>query len=341
LTGDRQVSARDRLAAARYLDLSFLGAMTVALVAIFWLVSPSWLNPRTIPTIIAQNAPLALAAMAMTFSIISRHIDLSVGTVLALSGVVCGVVFRETGWLWLALPAAVATAVLVNLFNGLLVSRLSLNAIMVTLAAYIWTGGLAVALTAGDPISIGGAWTDLVNASLGGFTITAPILVIVYVGGWLLLTRTRMGRYAYAIGGDPHAARRARIDVARCTMLIFLLMGLMVGLGSIIVVGQLASAQPYVATGLGLDAIIAVVIGGTRLMGGEGSIGRTALGVAFIAILNSGLLNLGLTEAYYQLYKGAILLTILAVQIWLRRVAETSARRRMDREALGLAGSPT
>ena len=131
------------------------------------------------------------------------------------------------------------------------------------------------------------------------------------------------------------------IDVARYTMLIFLLMGLMVGLGSIIVVGQLASAQPYVATGLGLDAIIAVVIGGTRLMGGEGSIGRTALGVAFIAILNSGLLNLGLTEAYYQLYKGAILLTILAVQIWLRRVAETSERRRMDQEALGLVGSPT
>jgi ribose/xylose/arabinose/galactoside ABC-type transport system permease subunit len=141
------------------------------------------------------------------------------------------------------------------------------------------------------------------------------------------------------MGGDPHAARRARIDVTRYTLLIFLLMGLMVGLGSIIVVGQLASAQPYVATGLGLDAIIAVIIGGTRLMGGEGGIGRTALGVAFIAILNSGLLNLGLTEAYYQLYKGAILIAILAVQIWLRRLAEDAARRRMDAEAVGLAGS--
>jgi ribose/xylose/arabinose/galactoside ABC-type transport system permease subunit len=113
-------------------------------------------------------------------------------------------------------------------------------------------------------------------------------------------------------------------------------MGLMIGLGSIIVVGQLASAQPYVAAGLGLDAIIAVIIGGTRLMGGEGSIGRTLLGVAFISILNNGLLNLGLTEAYYQLYKGAILLVVLSIQIWLRRIAEQAEQRRLEREQMGL-----
>ena len=102
------------------------------------------------------------------------------------------------------------------------------------------------------------------------------IVVIAYVIGWLLLTRTRMGRYTYAMGGDP-TPRGGRASMSRrYTLLVFLLMGLMIGLGSIIVVGQLASAQPYVAAGLGLDAIIAVIIGGTRLMGGEGSIGRTA-----------------------------------------------------------------
>ena len=127
---------------------------------------------------------------------------------------------------------------------------------MVTLAAFIWARGLALALTKGDPIEVGGAWSDLVNASVGGFTITAPIVRRGLRLGWLLLTRTKMGRYTYAMGGDPAAARRARIDVPRYTLLIFVLMGLMVGLGSIIVVGQLASAQPYVAGGLGLDAII-------------------------------------------------------------------------------------
>lgn len=329
----------ERLGLTRYPDLWFLAAMTVAMVAVFWQVSPTWLNPRTIPAIVAQNAPLALAAMAMTFCIISRHIDLSTGSVLALSGVVCGIVFRETGSLLLALPSAVAVSLAVSALNGLLVARLGLSAIMVTLAAFIWARGLALALTKGAPIGVGGAWTDLMNATWGGFTITAPIVVAAYVGGWLLLRRTKMGRYTYAMGGDPGAARRARIDVPRYTLLVFLLMGLMVGLGSIIVVGQLASAQPYVASNLVLDAIICVIIGGTRLMGGEGSLGRTALGVAFIAILNSGLLNLGLTEAYYQVYKGAILLCVLSVQIWLRRRAEVTARRHLERGAMGLAGS--
>jgi ribose/xylose/arabinose/galactoside ABC-type transport system permease subunit len=146
-----------------------------------------------------------------------------------------------------------------------------------------------------------------------------------------------MGRYTYAMGGDPAAARRARINVPRYTLAVFLLMGLMVGLGSVLVVGQLASAQPYVAGQVGLDAIIAVVIGGTRLMGGEGSLGRTALGLAFISILNSGLLNLGMEDAYYQLYKGAILLAVLSVQIWLRRLADRAERRRLDRESMGIA----
>ena len=220
------------------------------MVVLFWLVTPSWLNPRTIPAIISQNTPLALVAMAMTFSIISRHIDLSTGSVLALSGVVCGIVFRETGSLALALPAAFVVSIGVSLFNGLLVARLGLSAIMVTLAAYIWARGLALALTKGTPIEVSGAWADLMGTTVAGFSITAPIIVVAYVVGWLLLTRTKMGRYTYAMGGDPAAARRARIDVPRYTLLIFVLMGIMVGLGSIVVVGQLASAQPYVAAGL-------------------------------------------------------------------------------------------
>jgi ribose/xylose/arabinose/galactoside ABC-type transport system permease subunit len=330
-----------RLSPSRYPDLWFLGAITLLMVVLFWLVTPAWLNLRTIPAIISQNTPLALVAMAMTFSIVSRHIDLSTGSVLALAGVVCGIVFRETGSLVLALPAAFVVSIGVSVFNGLLVARLGLSAIMVTLAAYIWARGLALALTKGTPIEVSGAWADLMGTTVAGFSITAPIIVVAYVSGWLLLTRTKMGRYTYAMGGDPGAARRARIDVPRYTLLIFVLMGIMVGLGSIVVVGQLASAQPYVAGGLVLDAIICVIIGGTRLMGGEGNLGRTALGVAFIAILNSGLLNLGLTDAYYQVYKGAILLGVLAVQIWLRRLAETSMRRGMEREAMGLTEATT
>jgi ribose/xylose/arabinose/galactoside ABC-type transport system permease subunit len=278
--------------------------------------------------------------MAMTFSIISRHIDLSPGSNLALAGVVVGLVYRDTGSLALAIPAGVLAAVGLSVVNGLLVAGLGLSAIMVTLAAYIWARGLALALTGGDPIEVGGGLADVVNHTVAGFSITAPILVAAYLGGWFLLRRTKMGRYAYAMGGDPAAARRARINVGLYTALVFALMGLMGGIGSVLIVGQLASAQPYVASGLELDAIIAVIIGGTRLAGGEGSIGRTALGVTFISILNSGLLNLGLEDAYYQVYKGAVLLAVLSVQIWLRRLAAATERRRLEAEALGHAGAP-
>jgi ribose transport system permease protein len=318
----------------RYLDAWFLAGMTVVAVVAFGLLEPSWLNSRTLQSIVTQNGPLAIVAMAMTFSIVSRHIDLSPGSMLALTGVVIGLVYRDTGSLALALLAGLGLCVASGLVNGVLVSVLGLNAIMVTLATYIWARGLALGFTNGDPIVVETRLTTIVNHTVGGFTVVAPIVVIAYVVGWLVLTKTLFGRYTHAMGGDPVGARRAGIRVGVYTTLIFVVMGVATWLASAIVVGQLSSAQPYAAPSLELDAIIAVIIGGTRLAGGEGSVGRTLLGVAFIAILNSGLLNLGLTDAYYQVYKGAALLAVLSTQLLLRRLAADEVRPRQEAEQL-------
>jgi ribose transport system permease protein len=318
----------------RYLDAWFLGGMTVVAVIAFRFVEPSWLNGHTLQSIVTQNGPLALVAMAMTFSIISRHIDLSPGSMLALAGVVIGLVYRDTGSLGLGLLAGLALCVASGLGNGLLVSRLGLNAIMVTLATYIWARGLALGFTNGDPIVVDTRLTSITNYTVGGFTVVAPVVVVAFALGWYALSKTLFGRYTHAMGGDPVAARRAGIRVGLYTTLIFVLMGVATWLASTIVVGQLASAQPYAAPSLELDAIIAVIIGGTRLAGGEGSVGRTLLGVAFISILNSGLLNLGLTDAYYQVYKGAALLAVLSAQLLLRRLAAEEVRRRQETEQL-------
>jgi ribose/xylose/arabinose/galactoside ABC-type transport system permease subunit len=322
------------LARARYLDIWFLAAITVGMVILFWAIQPSWLNDRTLQSIVAQNAGLAVVAMAMTFAIISRHIDLSPGSMLALIGTVIGIVYRDSGSLPLALLAGLGAGLLSGIGNGILVAGLGLNAIMVTLAAYIWARGLAVGLTHGDPIVVHSGLPGFMNSTWAGFSATAPIVLAVYLGGWFLLRRTKLGRYTYAMGGDPVGARRAGIDVRLYTTLVFVLMGLMTALASIIAIGQLASAQPYAGSGLELDAIIAVIIGGTRLAGGDGHVGRTALGVAFISILNSGLLNLGLTDAHYQLYKGGTLLAVLSVQILLRRLVAEQVRRRRELELL-------
>ena len=318
----------------RYLDAWFLGAMTVGAVVLFRLIEPSWLNGQTLQSIVTQNGPLAIVAMAMTFSIISRHIDLSPGSMLALAGVVAGVVYRDHGSLALGLAAALGMCRASGLANGSLVSRLGLNAIMVTLATYIWARGLALGFTNGDPVVVDTRMTDLVNHTVGGFTVVAPLVVVVYLIGAFGLSRTRFGRYTHAMGGDPVGARRAGIRIGLYGTLIFVLMAVATWLASMIVVGQLASAQPYAAPSLELDAIIAVIIGGTRLSGGEGNVGRTLLGVAFISILNSGLLNLGLTDAYYQVYKGAALLAVLSAQILLRRRIAQDVRRRQEQDRL-------
>jgi ribose transport system permease protein len=318
----------------RYLDAWFLAGMTVVAVVAFRFVEPSWLNRNTLQSIVTQNGPLAIVAMAMTFSIISRHIDLSPGAMLALAGVVIGLVYRDTGSLALGLLAGLGLCVASGLVNGVLVSMLGLNAIMVTLATYIWARGLALGFTNGNPIVVDTQLTAITNHTLGGFTIVAPIVVVVFVFGWFVLSKTLFGRYTHAMGGDPVGARRAGIRVGLYTTLIFVVMGVATWLASTIVVGQLASAQPYAAPSLELDAIIAVIIGGSRLAGGEGSVGRTLLGVAFISILNSGLLNLGLTDAYYQVYKGAALLAVLSAQLLLRRLAAEEVRRRQDAEQL-------
>jgi ribose transport system permease protein len=326
-----------RLLAKRYVDTWFLLLMTGALLVAFRIVQPGWLNSHTLQNLVIQNTPLALVAMAMTFAIISRHIDLSPGSMIALSGAVIGLVYTQNGSLALAILAGLGTALGAGLFNGFLVAGVGLNAVMVTLAAFIWARGLAIGANEGNPIDVGSGLGNVVNASWHGFTLGAPTVLVAYVVGWFLLTRTKMGRYTYAIGGDPTAARRAGINTALYTLLIFVLMGAMIGVAAVITVGQLGSAQATAGLGLELDAIIAVVIGGTRLSGGEGNVGRTALGVVFLSILNSGLLNLGLTDSYFQLYRGIALLSVLSVQVLVRRVTDEEERRRREQEQLSAA----
>jgi ribose/xylose/arabinose/galactoside ABC-type transport system permease subunit len=329
--------ARERLFAKGHIDTWFLLLMIVAELIAFRIVQPSWLNGHTLQNLVIQNTPLALVAMAMTFSIISRHIDLSPGSMIALCGAVIGLVYTSQGSLALALAAGVGTALGAGLLNGFLVAVVGLNSVMVTLAAFIWARGLAIGANQGSPIDVGSGIANVVNASWHGFTLTAPVVVLVYLGGALLLSRTKMGRYTYAMGGDPTSARRAGVNTTLYTMLIFLLMGGAIALASVITVGQLGSAQSTAGLGLELDAIIAVVIGGTRLAGGEGNIGRTALGVVFLSILNSGLLNLGLTDDYFQLYRGLALLAVLSVQVVVRRVTDEEERRKREQEQLEAA----
>lgn len=292
---------------------------TVLLLGCFIVLEPRWVSGNTLQLLVAQYTPLALISMAMTFSVIAGHIDLSPGSMVGLTGVVVGLVFRSTGDLGLALLAGLGVALSVGLFHSVLVAGLGINSVVITLGTYIWARGLTDAANNGAPITVGGGISKIVNASWEGFTLTAPVVVVAFLGGAYLLRRTRFGRYSYAMGGGQLFARRAGINVTGYTTAIFLLMASMITVATFIAVGQIASADASAGTNFELDAIIAVVIGGSSLTGGTGSVGRTALGVAFICILNGGLANLGLAESSFDLYSGLAFVCVLTLQVLIRR----------------------
>jgi len=303
-------------------DVLLLLLMTIILVGIIDARNPTWFTLTTLQTAISQNAAVAIVAVAMTFSIISGNIDLSPGAMIALTGVIIGLIFEHTHNLFLGVCGGFGLAIAVGLAHGFLVGRLRINAIIVTLAAYIWARGMAVGLTNATSISVNTSFVNFVNtSSLLGISFPFFVVIATCVIGWYLLNRTKMGRYTFAIGRDVRATERAGISALRQILLIFGFMGFMIAVATVITVSQAASAQPYATDGLELDVIIAVIVGGTKLTGGEGSIVKTAVGVLFISLLNSGLGNLALRDADFYFIKGIVILAVLSVTAITQRVA--------------------
>ena len=309
------------------LDVLLLIVMTLIIIVVIGRLNPAWFSISTLQTAASQNSPLAIVAVAMTFSIISGNIDLSPGSMIALTGVIVGLVFKGTGNLGVGICAGFAFAIAVGLAHALLVARLGINAIIVTLAAYVWARGLAIGLTGANAIDINTPFINLMNTfSLAGISLPVVMAIGAYLLGWFLLNRTKMGRYTFAMGGDVRAAERAGINIPRQTMLIFGFTGAMIAVGTVITISQVAGAQPLEQQGFELDAIIAVIVGGSKLTGGEGSLLQTLVGVVFITALNSGLGNLGLPDANYSFIKGVIILLALALQAGARRLAARRLR---------------
>lgn len=302
-------------------DVLLLAALIVIFVGVVGHLEPAWFSWSTLQTAVSENSPLAIVAVAMTFSIVSGNIDLSPGAMIALTGVIVGLVFQRDGNLALGFLAGFGFAIAVGLVHAVLVAKLRVNAIIITLAAYIWARGMAIGLTGANPININTPFINAMNTfSFAGITIPIAIAIAAYIAGWFLLGHTRMGRYTFAMGRDARATERAGISILKQDLLIFGFMGFMIAVGTVITISQVAGAQPLEQQGFELDAIIAVIIGGSKLIGGEGSMLQTLVGVAFVTAINSGLANVGLTDAGYAFAKGSIILGALTLQVVMRRL---------------------
>jgi ribose transport system permease protein len=301
----------------------------ILLIVLFTSINPRFLTLPNLTTMLSQNTPMLIVSVGMTFAIVSRNIDLSPASVIALSGTLMGIIFTATGSMLLAILAGFATAILVDLFNGVLVARVGINSLIVTLACWIWARGLAVSLTGADSIVIRDPFIDFMNQPLL-LGITPPIILsaLAFLLGWFLLNRTRLGRYTYAMGCDERATIQAGVPTVKYKLLLFAMFGLFVAFAALVTVSRLGAAAPDAAYGLELDAIVAVIIGGNPFQGGEGKLRRTLIGALFIAVLNNGLSNLGMMDSQIAVYKGlAIILALLFGAVSLRLLRNTAQKR--------------
>ena len=279
-----------------------------------------------------QVPDLMVIAIGMTLVLIAGGIDLSVGSVLALSGVVLGIAMADWGWpLIPAMALSLAVGAACGLANGLVSALWSIPSFIVTLGMLEIARGIAYLLTDSQTKYIGprieGVSRPLAVLGFSPAFLTAIVLVLI---SQIALTHTVWGRYVVASGANEQAARFAGIATRRIKLTTFVLSGLMAALGSVFQIARLSSADPNGGTGMELSAIAAVVIGGTSLLGGQGSVFRSFLGVLIIAVLQTGLAQVGATEPTKRLITGSVIIFAVVADVhrrhWINAFKRASGR---------------
>ena len=290
----------------------------------FGLMSDSFLSPASF-SIIANQLPTALTlAVAMTFVLVIGEIDLSVGSVLAISQAVLGVTMVQLGWSWpWAIGAALGTGLLAGMVNGAIVVRWQLPSFIVTLGMMEAARGGAYLVTDSRTQYIGTDIEWIADASLLGLSAPFVCAVLLVLAGQTVLSRTVFGRYTTAIGTNLEAVRLAGINTNRIKLTVFAMSGVLAGLAGVMQVSRLASADPNAGTGFELNAIAAAVIGGTRLMGGKGSIINTFFGVVIMGVLATGLAQIGAQDPTKRVVTGCVIVLAVTADFYRERWANT------------------
>ena len=292
----------------------------VVLCAILWILTPYFLTVSNLLNIAEQTSINAIVAVGMTFVILSGGIDLSVGSLVALAGVILGDALRDGQPLALALTAALAAGVVCGLGNGLLVSQGGLPPFIVTLGTMSIARGAALLVTEGRPISGFAASFRVLATGRVGF-VPAPVIAtaVVYLAAHVALAGTTFGRYVYAIGGNEEATRLSGVAVRFHKTMIYGVSGLMSAIAAVILTARLNSAQPIAGMMYELDAIAATVIGGTSLMGGDGTLAGTLVGALIMGVLRNGLNLLGVSSFLQQIVIGGVIVVAVLLDTVLKR----------------------
>ena len=292
----------------------------LGLVVVLWALTPYFLTVSNLLNIAEQATIIAIIAVGMTFVIITGGIDLSVGSLLAFSGVVMASALQRGLPLPLALTVGLGTGLVCGLTSGLLITVGRLPPFIATLGMMSVARGGALMFTDGRPIS---GFAETFRSLATGEILRVPtpviIMLVVYAVAYFVLRRTKLGRYTYAIGGNEEAALLSGINVKLYKTLVYGIAGLLSGLAAILLTARLNSAQPIAGINYELDAIAATVIGGTSLLGGEGTVIGTLIGALIMAVLRNGLNLLGVSSFIQQIVIGAVIIVAVLIDMALKR----------------------
>lgn len=309
---------------SRYRILAdYLGLLLVLLVLIvvFGSMTQHFFSRTTLLTILNEIPRPAIIAVGMTFVIITAGIDLSVGSMLAVCSAVLGYALVDLGApLPLAVLLCVGAGALAGTLNGALVVAWRLPSFIVTLGMLEAARGMAYLVTNSQTKYIGGSVQQLHSVHVGGLSITFFVAIAIVVIGQIVLSTTRFGRHVYAVGANAESARLSGIHVRRVTFTVFVISGTLVGIASVMEIARLATAVPSAGAGYELEAVAAVVIGGTSLMGGRGSVVHSFIGVLIIAVLAGGLAQMGAGEPTKRLVTGGAIVLAVIVDYYRTRL---------------------
>ncbi len=325
-TRDAAVVHRNPLRLARRVNVAVVRdyGVVVAFVALFVtlsVTSSAFFTGANMKNLAFQTAPVGIIAVGGTFVFIAGGFDLSVGAISGFGAIIAGKAFLGTGvGLWGSLLLGALVGLGCGVGNGLLVTLGKVNAFIATLATSIVIYGFAQVVTGGNLVSVSANRFSILGlGSAWGINYPVFVWIAFALAAGFLLARTRFGRYAYATGGNAEAARLAGVRVNVVRAATFAISGLAAGIAGVILFSEVGTAQWNANSGIEFDAITAIVLGGTSLLGGEGAIWRTVLGAFFLQMIGNGFDLLGTTPQWQYVIKGLILAAAVSLDAWARR----------------------
>lgn len=298
----------------------------IAIVLVFLIIgfsfaSPSFLTFSNLLNVLRQISPIGIAAVGMTMVIITGGIDLSVGSVVAVVGVICSLLMTKLNLpVFLVIFIGLFIGLLVGILNAFFITKVNIPPFIFTLGLMTGLRGVGYILTRGMPVfGFTKEFDFLGKGYLFGIPVPVVILFVVFGIGWVIVNETRLGRYMYAIGGNPEATRLSGVSVHKSLFLIYIISGILSSLAGLIILSRLSSGQPSAGQDIAFDVITAVVLGGISITGGGGRFSGIIFGVIILGILSNGMTLLNVYDYYQMVIKFFVLVTAMAFDQYTKR----------------------